>query len=179
MKKISRLVLMFAVLAVAIAAFGWSSAQAQEVCATKDEPGSEIPYLTRFPGSTRLEYKAEEYNAFTFPLQGGEEKSVEGKYTHVKYDFCGNKSTLQITRNYENAFKSKGWKILLPLDPVNNKYAVTAQKSDAQQDIWALVYVDDGGGWKDEAGNNYFWIGFEVIEVQKMKDCKLCNKIAN
>jgi len=170
MKKISRLVLMFAVLAVAIAVFGWGAAQAQETCATKDEAGSDIPYLTRFPGSMRLEYKAEEYNAFAFPLANNEEKSVEGKYIHVKYDFCGNKSTLQILRNYENAFKSKGWKILLAFDPTtSSKNAVTAQKSDAAQDIWAVVYVDDGGGWKDEAGNNYFWIFFEVIEVQKMK----------
>jgi len=168
MKKVSRLVLIFAVLAVATLVFGWGAARAEN-CAASDEAGSDIPYLTRFPGSHRLEYKAEEYNAFSFALPDGEQKSVEGKYVHVKYDLCGSMSKLQIMRNYENAFKSKGWKIMLPVDPANLGWIVTAQKSDASQDIWAGVGVDDGSGWTDDSGKNLFWISFDVIEVQKLK----------
>jgi OmpA-OmpF porin, OOP family len=168
MKKNISLALMFAILAFATLVFGWGAARAEN-CATSDEAGSDISYLTRFPGSHRLEYKAEEYNAFNFALKDGEEKSVEGKYTHVKYDLCGSMSKLQIMRNYENAFKSKGWKMMLPVDPANLGWIVTAQKSDASQDIWASVGVDDGSGWQDDAGKNLFWISFDVIEVQKLK----------
>jgi OmpA-OmpF porin, OOP family len=170
MKKLIRTVLWFAFLTIAIAAFGWSSARAQN-CLAKDESGKDISYLPRFPNSVRTEYKSSEYDTFNFPIQDSDvENKVEGKYVHIRYELCGSMSRLQIYRNYENAFKSKGWKMQMPVDAIGNIFPITAEKVDSQQDIWAAISVDDGGGEaKDEAGKNHFDIYFDVIEVQKLK----------
>jgi len=136
-------------------------------------PGKDIPYLPPMQGSLRYAYKYDDYGVYKFTVgfdsdDNGIEKAVEGKHYHIEYYLFTSKSKLEVMRNYENAFKRDGWKLLVPVD-INKLHLgmVTAEKTSGGQDIFAEVQVTDDEG-PDDQGRNVIWYQFEVVEVKAM-----------
>ncbi len=84
--------------------------------AQKDVDGSkDHPLVTRMPGYYIDDYKAEEFAGFDPTVIGGKEVHWEGKKYSISYarsEGATAVSMLQITRNYQNALKKAGAKIL-------------------------------------------------------------------
>lgn len=82
----------------------------------KDVQGSsDHPLFTRMPGYYILECEAKDFDKFSSPYLQGADEVWEGKLTHITYTLkTGAKqlSMLQIARNYANAMKKIGGKIL-------------------------------------------------------------------
>jgi OmpA-OmpF porin, OOP family len=77
---------------------------------------SDHPLFTRMPGYYISDYNVKEFDKYTSPYATSEDQDWEGKITHVEYYVkTGAKqaSMLQIARNYENAVKKIGGKILV------------------------------------------------------------------
>ena len=76
---------------------------------------SDHPLLTRMPGYYISAYDVKEFDKFTSSYASGKDQEWEGKVTNLEYYIItGAKqpSMLQIARNYENAVKKIGGKIL-------------------------------------------------------------------
>jgi outer membrane protein OmpA-like peptidoglycan-associated protein len=79
------------------------------------------PLFTRMPGYYISDYGVKEFDRYTSPYATGQDQNWEGKITHLEYTIkTGAKqaSMLQIARNYENAVKRIGGKILVSEDRV-------------------------------------------------------------
>jgi outer membrane protein OmpA-like peptidoglycan-associated protein len=73
------------------------------------------PLFTRMPGYFISDYNVKEFDRYTSPYATGQDENWEGKVTNLEYYIkTGAKqaSMLQIARNYENAVKKVGGKIL-------------------------------------------------------------------
>jgi len=92
---------------------------------------------------------------------------VEGKHYFIRYEVHGSMSQLQILRNYENAWKSKGWKIQAAANPQNLDQPVTAEKVDSQSDIWVTILTQKG--LDDSEGKSVIIYDVNVIEIAKME----------
>lgn len=102
---------LFSVLLLTIAAF--STAQAA------DEPGEDHPLVKRYTGSVMASYDAKEYDAYTLILGPAtivdrkrvpEKKlDLEGKVTRIQYVGPEGRSSLEVYRNYEAAFRQAGF----------------------------------------------------------------------
>lgn len=72
--------------------------------------------ISRYPDSWIIQYSENEYDDYTFALDNlfpkGDSKKVEGKRTSIDYELPQGKSQLQLHKNYEEALKDKGFKIL-------------------------------------------------------------------
>jgi len=89
---------------------------------TDFEGSADHPLFTRMPGYYINNYNVKDSDRFEAYLDGPE-KYWEGKMTYIEYSIkTGAKqmSMLQITRNYENALKKIGGKILLSSDVDGN-----------------------------------------------------------
>jgi OmpA-OmpF porin, OOP family len=76
---------------------------------------SDHPLFTRMPGYYISAYDVKDFDKFTSPYLSGKDQEWEGKVTNLEYYITtGAKqpSMLQIARNYENAIKKIGGKIL-------------------------------------------------------------------
>ena len=162
-------------LAVVLSLLGWMQMGSywDKQYSQGDVKGEDLPFVPRYPGSVRVDYNYEEYAAFdmqtrcpTCPYT--ENKSVEGKHYFIQYEVHGSMSQLQILRNYENAWKSKGWKIQGPANVQNTDQPVTAEKVDIQSDIWVEVLVNSNVP-KDSEGKSVFIYDVNVIEIAKME----------
>jgi outer membrane protein OmpA-like peptidoglycan-associated protein len=74
------------------------------------------PLFTRMPGYYISDYNVKEFDKYTSPYATGQDQNWEGKITDLEYYIkTGAKqaSMLQIERNYENAVKKIGGKILV------------------------------------------------------------------
>ena len=138
-----------------------------------DVKGEDLSFVPRYPGSVRVDYNFEEYAAFdmqtrcpTCPYP--KTQSVEGKHYFIQYEVHGSMSSLQILRNYENAWKSKGWKIQAAANPQNLDQPVTAEKVEPQSDIWVEVLVNNSVP-KDSEGKLVIVYDVNVIEIAKME----------
>ncbi len=114
----------------------------------KDVPNSkDSDYLTRYPGSWITKYHQNNYNKYTIAL--GKErgnipgkiyslkniKTIEGKITAIEYKLPDGSSQLQLHKNYENALKKDGYKILFNCyreDCNANGYSVATQLSEGR-----------------------------------------------
>jgi OmpA-OmpF porin, OOP family len=82
------------------------------------EGGKDHPLVSRYPGSTITEYASREFDEFKVPLgkmaQEGIAKSqqVEGKLTRIHYQIPQGRSTLEVMRNYQEAFRRAGFQPL-------------------------------------------------------------------
>jgi len=95
-------------LALTAVAVSWRPAAAQ------DEPDKDHPSVPRFPGFYMETAKVTDFASFEFPLSGNE-KTVEGKswlYTYQLKDGAKKPSELEVVRNYENQFKTRGGRLL-------------------------------------------------------------------
>lgn len=137
-----------------------------------DVKGEDLSFVPRYPGSVRVDYKYEEYAAFdmqtrcpTCPYT--KNQSVEGKHYFIQYEVHGTMTQLQILRNYENAWKSKGWKIQAAANSQNLDQPVTAEKVDSQSDIWVTILTQKG--LNDSEGKDVLIYDVNVIEIAKME----------
>jgi OOP family OmpA-OmpF porin len=74
------------------------------------------PLFTRIPGYYISDYEVKDFDKFTSSYLSGQDENWEGKVTHLEYYIkTGAKqpSMVQIARNYENAVKNIGGKILV------------------------------------------------------------------
>ena len=90
---------------------------------TGDAPGTqEHPLVTRYVGSSLRGYDAKEYDAFTLTLGPAKyegrkwvaekKKDLEGKVTRLLYVGPEGRSSLEVFRNYQNAFRQAGFETL-------------------------------------------------------------------
>ena len=98
-----------------------SFAQAQE---EKDVEGSQDhPLLSRIPGFYLSAYDVKDFDSFQSVYLAGDDARWEGKLTKISYSLkTGAKSVsmIQIVRNYENAIKKIGGKVLHTAERVLN-----------------------------------------------------------
>jgi hypothetical protein len=78
-----------------------------------------------------------------------------------------NKGELEILRNYENAFKAKGWQVVVPVDPDRLFLGTVTSHRTSPQDIWAQVQCDSPE--TDDNGVQYITYEIRVIEGKKME----------
>jgi OOP family OmpA-OmpF porin len=74
------------------------------------------PLFTRMPGYYISDYSVKEFDKYTSPYATSQDQNWEGKITHLEYYIktgANQASMLQIARNYENAVKKIGGKILV------------------------------------------------------------------
>lgn len=87
--------------------------------AADDAAGSkDYPLFSRYPGSTIRDYYETDYDEYQFvtaPLKDGKliSQKVEGKYITIVYRLPNNLSTLQVFKNYEQAFNKAAVKQVL------------------------------------------------------------------
>jgi outer membrane protein OmpA-like peptidoglycan-associated protein len=88
---------------------------AQDVAGSQDHP----VIGQRFPGSVITSYGVQEFDEYallTGPVPSrneiGDAEYLEGRITKIIYEMGAERSTLEVMRNYENAFKTLGFEIL-------------------------------------------------------------------
>lgn len=124
---------------------------------TDIEGSRDHPLFTRMPGYFISSYEVKEFDRVTSAYLSGEDENWEGKVTRLGYDVktgAVQASMLQIGRNYENAVKRVGGKIL-----VSEGRVVEAKilKGGGITYIHAEAFND---------GRNY---GITVVETKPMK----------
>lgn len=125
---------------------GFTSLFAQE-----DIEGSKDPALfTRMPDHYISYYVDKEFEKFDF--QTGEDKfqSVEGHYYQINYSLKENKQPvggLQVTRNYANAVKNIGGKVVYEwYDSGSGRVMLKVEKGGAE--VWAQVECNGSGYYR-------------------------------
>ncbi|HTF99711.1 MAG TPA: OmpA family protein [Nitrospirota bacterium] len=134
--------------------------QAQAASDPNDVQGGKDPALfSRMPGFHIYRYEELEFNRFDFPTAAGKTQTIEGRSYYVDYyanDGIKMPSGLQIERNYVNAAKNIGGKVVYEYEDGGTYYAtLKVVKNNAE--AWALV---------EGAGNGMYKI--HVIEKQLM-----------
>jgi OmpA-OmpF porin, OOP family len=82
------------------------------VCAaqTKDADGcKDSPLISRFPGSVLTSCKDKADDSFTFTLDKGQRKAVEGEFHQIVYQFPSSASKAQVVRNLNTAIRKAGY----------------------------------------------------------------------
>jgi len=141
-----------------------SSAFAQE-----DEAGSkDYPGLSRIPGYYINGYSETAFDSYTFQVKEGnkdKEQNVEGHLYKIRYDFAGADSgqtpasALQILRNFQNAARSAGGKIVYEAGEGDNR-TTTVHFVKGDKETWLEVHA------LSSADKVYF---LTIIEKQAMK----------
>src|SRR5438105_12436874 len=89
------------------------------------------PLVQRFPGASMVSCEGKEFDEIEIPVGLDESKSVvtktfEGKYMVWRYQIDSSKvSSLEVGRNYQNALKKAGAKILVDAAATNYPRQVT------------------------------------------------------
>ena len=118
------------------------------LAAEPDAKGSRDPSIfTRMSGFHIYNYQAMDFGRYEFPVSPGKTQAVEGRqYLVTYYANQGIKmpSGLQITRNYINAAKAVGGKLVYEFEDGGTQYAtVTVATKDAE--VWAEVSGANNG----------------------------------
>ena len=124
---------------------------------TDVEGSQDHPLFTRMPGYYISDYGVKDFDTYASPYLSGQDANWEGKVTTVSYTIktgARQASMVQIARNYENAVKKIGGKIL-----ANESRVIEAkiQKDGGVTYVHVEAYND---------GRNY---GVTVVETQPMK----------
>ncbi len=126
----------------------------------QDAEGSKDPALfSRMPGFHIYDYKELEFERHEFAVGPGKTEAVEGQYTYVNYyanDGITLPSALQIARNYINAAKSVGGKVVYEFEDGGLQY-VTLKVVKNNAEVWAALEAGGNGMYK-----------IELIEKQAM-----------
>lgn len=98
----------------------WAVAQA-------NEPGTDLPFLQRYPGSTMEHYTTRQYDDVHMPLGPFKEndqtntsrgvsptrsQAVEGQVVYIDYDTPKDRSSLEIMSNYRQTLEREGFQVL-------------------------------------------------------------------
>jgi OOP family OmpA-OmpF porin len=121
-----------------MAPFGQSPASAGQ-----DTQGSKDPDLfKRMPGYFIREYQKLDFERYEFPIDPEKVQAVEGKYYFVEYQANeGDRlpSALQVVRNYTNAAKAIGGKIVYEYEEDGHRFATVKVVKD-NGEAWAFVH---------------------------------------
>ena len=83
-----------------------------------DDPGQDLPFLGRYPGSVIDHYKTVHYDEIVIPLGPlgktglARSETVEGQITYIRYKVPEDRSPLEFIRNYQQALQRAGFRIL-------------------------------------------------------------------
>jgi len=163
--------------------------------ASNDLKGSkDHPIVNRYPGTQILTYVAKDFDEYELPLSAPTSKSsprtefkkskqLEGKITRIGYIIDSKTSGLKIFRNYKNAFKKSGFKVLFSCkkescgQPVkwqgffvnsqmwgskDSQRVMTVHKKIKGQDVYIVLLVGNQG--------RRIAVGVDVIEISKMEN---------
>lgn len=122
-------------------AAGWAVPIQQQ-----DEPGSkDHPMVPRMAGYYIDRYEAHDFGGFEFLVGEDKEQRVEGKFWRIEYwlkDGAKAASALQISRNYINAFTTKGGKTrYTEVDGGRTSLVLPANGSE----LWCDIDVSNSG----------------------------------
>ena len=141
-----------------------SSAFAQEdVAGSKDYPG-----LSRIPGYYITDYSETAFDSFTFQVKDGsndKKLTVEGHLYKIRYDYGGAdagilpSSALQMVRNFQNAARAAGGKIVYEAGEGDNRMT-TVHFVKGDKETWLEVTA------VNSADKLYF---LNILEKQAMK----------
>ncbi len=110
--------------------------------AQMDEEGcQDYPMFTRMPGFYIYSCSETDWNSVDFVNEKGENLGIEGKVTVIEYGLkegAKEPSPLQIIRNYENAIKRIGGKIVFNEDPDKNKTWLEFEKAGKKINVYVL-----------------------------------------
>ena len=130
-----------------------------------DQPGSkDYPGITRMPNTFIQAYNHLKIDAFTFPIatvnNAEKKQSVEGERYFIRYklkDGAERTSPLQKIRNYENAAKAAGGKVVWDAINGTNEGEATLRLQKGASETW--VYI-----------NAYIYdYSLDIIEKEAMK----------
>ena len=114
----------------------------------EDKEGCKDPALfTRMPNFHIYNCEDLQFDKFEFPLNADNKQSVEGHSLNVIYYLNDNAQTpsgLQIVRNYTNAIKKIGGKLIYEFEDGGTQYT-TLQLVKDKKEIWAQI-VGAGNG---------------------------------
>ncbi|OIP37858.1 MAG: hypothetical protein AUK25_13935 [Desulfobacteraceae bacterium CG2_30_51_40] len=140
-------------------------AQEEDVEGSKDHP-----LISRYPGSIIEEYDVKQFDEYVFPLTRDKEGDVtksqqlEGKVTKITYRASKDRSTLEISRNYELALKKAGFEILFTgvgKEHWGDKVRfLSAKKSSADGDVYVSISVKR---WEEPR------VLLDIIEMKPME----------
>ena len=128
-----------------------------------DLPGSkDYPGISRMPGYYLAEYQESPFDSYSFRVtEGGTEKQqpVEGRRYDFRYNLTENAampSQLQVVRNYQNAARSAGGRVLY-----DSGEATTLRLTKGGKEVWLSVLVAN-----QPSG---LFIALVIIEKQAMQ----------
>jgi OmpA-OmpF porin, OOP family len=108
----------------------------------EDKEGCKDPALfTRMPNFHIYNCEELQFDKFEFPLNADKKQTVEGHYLYVNYYLNDNAQTpsgLQIVRNYTNAIKKIGGKLIYEFEDGGTQYT-TLQLVKDKKEIWAQI----------------------------------------
>ena len=155
MKKFSAVVLGVVLAFILMAGFAF---------AQEDKKGcTDPPLFTRVPGFYLNECQKKEFDAHSFVDPVTKKKvSVEGRWYYycynVKKEFYGQKSMLQVARNYANAIEKIGGVFFI--ESPNGRDNTWMMVTKEGKEIWASIEQDNWGG------NTYY---LYIVEKDAMK----------
>lgn len=168
-------------------------AHAADIKGSKDHPA-----LGRFAGATIAAYKVTSFDEAVLPNAPMEDDSnpkllkTEGKITYISYRIPGDKSALEITRNYEQALSKSGFKVLFQCanDDCGRRFAgyvhnmgkvaptgfgdasfgppnraILAQRANAQGTTTVFLHVMEAS----TSGNGGAYVYEQVVDGQTMQ----------
>jgi hypothetical protein len=116
------------------------------------------PLFTRMPGSYIASCDEKDFNAYTFTVGDGRTQEVEGKYWVITYypqpELKSKPSEIQILRNFENAVKRLGGKVVF-LNKDESKETFLLKKDG--KDVWVEVWAEFTGKY-----------GFTIVQKEAM-----------
>lgn len=162
---------------------------------------SDHPLVSRYAGSTIIRYKQDAFDQYRLFVKkakryGGVDKnldstmSIEGKVTRITYEIPSERSTIEVSRNYDSALKTNGFEILFSCSheacggrnfnhaviPYSRDFAenygdqryLAAKLKRQEGDIFVLLYVvrnTANFGRK----HNMIFAQLDVVELQAME----------
>lgn len=123
--------------------------------------------LTRYPGSKITHYFQKEYNELKFAVQAGKPEKppqkwleVAGRQTSIVYEMPIGKSTIEVMKNYQDAFKAQNAEILYQCkggecDGTNTWYSAK---------FFANVYGKDNRQSNGETSHYYAFDAYHVAQ---------------
>ena len=116
--------------------------------AQEDSQGCrDYPSLSRMPDHYIYSCETIDWGAIDFVDESGNSIKIEGKIYKIEYNLkegAKEPSPLQIIRNYENAIKEIGGRIVYNKDPDMNKTWLEFEKAGKKVDVYVLA---DWGGY--------------------------------
>jgi outer membrane protein OmpA-like peptidoglycan-associated protein len=119
------------------------SSTTRAVTRQEDVAGSrDHPLLTRMPNSHITEYR-KQFDSLTFVVENGKNKTIEGEATVLRYFYNSPEqqpSPLQVIRNYQNAAKSIGGRVVYEKRPEEGSGGeTTILITQSDKEIWIAV----------------------------------------